>query len=248
MRMKRIIVFIFCMLPLVAFSKTAKEAKYDRGIVMKTFIPKGQWMVGATFSYSEHVDDNFEFLSVLKDINSEGYTFKVTPLVSYAIRDNISIGGRFAYSRSYTKLDNIDLSLGDDLSFQVEDYHDVSNTFSGAVFLRTYLNLGDSTRFGLFNEARVTYGYSTSKSTTGTDLDLSGMHQLKHSLNIGVAPGLTVFINDFSAVEASVNVAGLDFKWYDQTKDQVYKGSRRSSSANFKINLLSIDLGIVFYL
>ncbi|MCD7849740.1 MAG: hypothetical protein LUH63_08380 [Parabacteroides sp.] len=203
---------------------------------------------GATFSYSEHVDDNFEFLSVLKDINSEGYTFKVTPLVSYAIRDNISIGGRFAYSSSYTKLDNIDLSLGDDLSFQVEDYHDVSNIFSGAVFLRTYLNLGDSKRFGLFNEARVTYGYSTSKSTTGTDLDLSGMQQLKHSLNIGVAPGLTVFINDFSAVEASVNVAGLDFKWYDQTKDQVYKGSRRSSSANFKINLLSIDLGIVFYL
>ena len=96
MRMKRIIVFIFCMLPLVAFSKTAKEAKYDRGIVMKTFIPKGQWMVGTTFSYSEHVDDNFEFLSVLKDINSEGYTFKVTPLVSYAIRNNISIGGRFA--------------------------------------------------------------------------------------------------------------------------------------------------------
>lgn len=114
--------------------------------------------------------------------------------------------------------------------------------------MRTYLNLGDSKRFGLFNEARVTYGYSTSKSITGKDIDLSGMHQLKHSLNIGVAPGLTVFINDFAAVEASVNVAGLDFKWYDQTKDQVYKGSRRASSANFKINLLSIDLGIVFYL
>lgn len=244
--MKKAVIAFFCCL--ISFVGLAKDTKYDRGIVMKTFIPKGQWMVGTTFSYSEHVDDNFEFLSVLKDINSEGYTFKVTPLVSYAIRDNISIGGRFAYSRSYTKLDNIDLSLGDDLSFQVKDYHDVSNTFSGAVFLRTYLNLGDSKRFGLFNEARVTYGYSTSKSTTGTDIDLSGMHQLKHSLNIGVAPGLTVFINDFAAVEASVNVAGLDFKWYDQTKDQVYKGSRRASSANFKINLLSIDLGIVFYL
>lgn len=242
---KYLYILLFCLVSLFA---VAKETKYDRGIVMKTFIPKGQWMVGATFSYSEHVDDNFEFLSVLKDINSEGYTFKVTPLVSYAIRNNISIGGRFAYSRSYTKLDKIDLSLGDDLSFSVEDYHDISSTYSGAVFIRTYLNLGDSKRFGLFNEARVTYGYSTSKSTTGLGPDLSGMHQLKHSLNIGVAPGLTVFINDFSAVEASVNVAGLDFKWYDQTKDQVYKGSRRASSANFKINLLSIDLGIVFYL
>lgn len=245
------ILIVICLFPLLAFTKEPKEAektKHDRGIVMQTFIPKGQWMVGTTFSYSEHVDDNFEFLSVLKDINSEGYSFKVTPLVSYAIRNNISIGGRLAYSRSYTKLDNIDLSLGDDLSFSIADYHDVSNTFSGAVFLRTYLNLGDSKRFGLFNEARVTYGYSTSKSTTGIGVDLSGMHQLKHSLNIGVAPGLTVFINDFTAVEASVNVAGLDFKWYDQTKDQVYQGSRRASSANFKINLLSIDLGIVFYL
>ena len=73
---------------------SARENKYDRGIVMKTFIPKGQWMVGATFSYSEHVDDNFEFMSLLKDIDSEGYTFKVTPLVSYFIRDNISIGGQ----------------------------------------------------------------------------------------------------------------------------------------------------------
>ena len=60
----------------------AKKNKYDRGIVMKTFIPKGQWMVGATFSYNEHVDQNFEFLSVLKDINSEGYSFKVTPFTT----------------------------------------------------------------------------------------------------------------------------------------------------------------------
>lgn len=215
---------------------------------MKTFIPKGQWMVGATFSYNEHVDDNFEFLSVLKDINSEGYTFKVTPLVSYFIKDNISIGGRFAYSRSFTKLDNISLELGDDLSFEVQDYHSTSNTYTASVFLRTYLNLGDSKRFGLFNEARVSYGYSESSGSTGKGVDLSGLYQLKHNLNISVAPGLTCFINDFTAVEASVSVAGLNFNWYDQTRDQVNKGSRTASSANFKINLLSIDLGIVFYL
>lgn len=63
-----------------------------------------------------------------------------------------------------------------------------------------------------------------------------------------MAPGITCFVNDFTAVEASINVAGLNFNWYDQTRNQVYKGSRTSSSANFKINLLSIDLGIVFYL
>lgn len=232
----------------VSVPAQAKGSKYDRGIVMKTIVPKGQWMVGASFSYSEHVDENFEFLSVLKDINSAGYSFKVTPLVSYFIRDNISIGGRFAYSRSYTKLDNIKLALGEDLSFEVQDYNSVGNTYSGAVFLRTYLNLGDSKRFGLFNEARVSYGFSESDGSSGTGVDLTGMYELKHNLNIGIAPGITCFINDFTAVEASINVAGLNFNWYDQKRDQVYQGTRTSSSANFKINLLSIDLGIVFYL
>ena len=225
--MKKHLFFLFLSVLFFSLPVQAKKNKYDRGIVMKTFIPKGQWMVGTTFSYSEHVDDNFEFLSVLK---------------------NISIGGRFAYGRTVTNLNNLSLELGDDLSFDVSDYESTSNTFTTAVFLRTYLNLGDSKRFGLFNEARVSYGYSESNGSSGTGVDLSGLYQLKHNLNIGVAPGITVFVNDFAAVEASISVAGLNFNWYDQTRDQVYKGKRTSSSANFKINLLSVDLGIVFYL
>lgn len=246
--MKRLFSLIVLLIMCGVLPVTAKKNKYDRGIEMKTFIPKGQWMVGTTFSYSEHVDENFEFLSVLKDIESDGYTFKVTPLVSYFIRDNVSIGGRFSYARSNTNLGNLSLELGDDLSFDVENYVATSNTYTAAIFIRTYLNLGDSKRFGLFNEARLSYGYSESNSSSGTGIDLSGLYQLKHNLNIGVAPGITCFINDYVAAEASVNVAGLNFNWYDQTKDQVYHGKRTSSSANFKINLLSIDLGIVFYL
>lgn len=98
--MKKLIFTCLCLLCLYP-SLGAKGTKYDRGIVMKTFIPKGQWMVGATFSYSEHVDDNFEFLSVLKDMDTEGYTFKVTPLVSYFIRDNISIGASGLFAHLY---------------------------------------------------------------------------------------------------------------------------------------------------
>ena len=225
----------------------AERTVYDPGIEMKTFIPKGQWMVGATFSYNEHVDDNFEFMSVLKDITSDGYTFKVTPLVSYFVKDNISIGARFAYGRSITNLGNLSLELGDDLSFSVDNFKSVSNTYTGALFARMYLNLGDSKRFGLFSEGRVAYGYSESNSSSGTGADLSGVYQLKHNLNIGFSPGITCFMDNHVAVEASVNVAGLNFNWYDQTRDQVEKGERHSSSASFKINLLSVDIGIVFF-
>lgn len=246
--MKKFLALLIAVLTLCPSAMMARGDKYDRGIIMQTFIPKGVWMTGATFSYSEQVNDNFDFMSLLKDINAESYTFKVTPLVSYFIRDNISIGGRLTYGRTYTKIDNLSLELGDDINFTIDEMHDKSNSYSASVFLRTYLNLGDSKRFGLFNEARVVYGFSKSTNSANFGNGLSGVHQLKHNLNLGIAPGLTCFINDFTAVEASVAVAGLNFNWYDQKKDQVYTGKRTSSSANFKINLLSIDLGIVFYL
>lgn len=245
--MKHIILGTALLLAAGTLPVAAKGTKFDRGIEQKTFIPKGQWMCGASFSYSEHTDDNFKWL-VVDDINSVGYTFKVSPIVSYFIRDNVAIGGRLAYSRSSTDLGNLSLNLGDDLNFDLSNYKDKSHTVSGAFFIRTYLNLGDSKRFGLFSEGRMTYGYGQSKVEDGTGDDLKGTHQIKQNLNFGLAPGITCFINDYTAVEAAVDVLGLDFKWYDQKTNQVEKGKRTSSGANFQINLLSISLGITFYL
>jgi hypothetical protein len=41
---------------------------------------------------------------------------------------------------------------------------------------------------------------------------------------------------------------GLQYKWTEQTTDKVKEGKSRSGGANFKINLLSINLGMTFYL
>ena len=242
--MKHILIMLLlvCSIPAMA-----RGNNFDRGIEQKTFIQKGKWMVGASFSYSEHTDDNFKWL-VMDDVTSTGYTFKVSPVVSYFIRDNIAIGGRVAYSRGLTDLGNLSLNLGDDLSFDLSNYKDKSHTVSGSFFIRNYLTLGDSKRFGLFNEARVTYGYGQSNVEDGTGDELKGTHQIKQNLNFGVAPGITCFINNYVAVEAAIDVLGLDFKWYDQKTNQVETGKRTNSGANFKINLLSINLGITFYI
>lgn len=80
--MKRIIIILviafLCTGLMQAQTKILGRKVFDRGIQSHTFIPKGQWMVGSTFSYSEHEDDNYKFL-VLEKIESTGYTFKVSP-------------------------------------------------------------------------------------------------------------------------------------------------------------------------
>ena len=49
------------------------------------------------------------------------------------------------------------------------------------------------------------------------------------------------------AVEVSINLIGLDFKWAEQVTNQVEHSSYRKSSANFKVNIFSINIGVCTY-
>lgn len=241
--MKYVYLFLLLTLPFVLYSKT----KMDRGMQKSVFIPKGQWLIGSTFSYSEHEDDNYKFL-VLKDINSLGYNFKISPYAGYFFRDNVAAGLRLSYTRSFSDLSNIELSLDDDLSFGISNAVYLEHMMQATGFIRTYIGLGGSKVFGLFNEARLGYGYGQGRNTTGYGEQQTGTYQTISSLQIGIAPGLAAFITDFASVEVSVGVMGLDFKWIDQKTNQVESGSRRKSKGDFKIDLFSINIGMTFYI
>lgn len=221
--------------------------RIDREVQKQVFIPKGTWMVGGTVSYSEHDEDNLNYL-VLKDVEGKGYDFSVSPYVGYFFRDNIAAGIRFAYNRDYLDLENFELNLGEDFHISLDNLYYLEHKYEVSGFLRTYIPIGRSKIFGLFNEARVTYGYGRGKNSTGTGTTYDGTFQTVNNLQIGMAPGLTAFISDWSAVEVSVGLMGFNFKWTDQTTNQVEEGARRTSSGNFKINLFSISIGMTFYL
>lgn len=221
--------------------------RFDRGIEQHTFVPKGQWIAGSSISYSEYSNDNYKFL-IIEGIDGSGYSFKVSPLVCYTFKDNLAAGARGSYSRSLTKLDHIGINIDDDLNFDVKDLYNLTHSYSGTAVLRSYINLGDSKRFGLYNEVQFTVGGSQSKLVNGKGESLTGTYETGTNLQIGMAPGLVAFINNYTAVEVSIGVLGFNYAKTKQVTDQVYVGERSSSSANFKINIFSIGLGIAFYL
>lgn len=223
------------------------QLKFDREIKTGLFVPKGAWLVGTTLSYTEMRSSDFKLL-VLKDMSGDGYTFKISPFCGYFFADNMAAGMRLAYARSYVNLENLDLDLGDDLSFNVADQDFLEHSVMVSGFLRTYMGLGNSKVFGFFNEARLSYGFGQGKDTSGKGNDKTGTYQTTHNLQIGVAPGLAAFVTNFAAVEVSVGVMGFDFKWVQQTRNQVESGKYNKSSGNFKIDLFSINIGMTFYL
>lgn len=222
--------------------------RYNRSIINYPVAARGQWMFGLNASYTNHVNDNYELLNILKDADTEGYTFKVNPFFAYFFRENRAVGSRFTYQRTFMKINNVSLEFDDDLDFSIQDVYFLEHLYSGSGFIRSYVGLGSSKRFGLFNETYIMFSGGNAKILRGDGENLNGTYSKIRALNVGVTPGLTAFITNNVGVEVSFGVAGFEYRKEKQIHNQVEVGERRSSGINFKIDLFSINIGLAVYL
>lgn len=227
--------------------KRRKIERVNRDDLKATFIPKGQFMFGGTVNFQEYDDDNINML-VLKNMNYEGHTFSLSPSVGYFVANNLAVGARYSYNRNYFYLGQFDLNLGEDFNISLSDLYYLGHTHKGSVFLRNYVPLGRSRVFAFFSEIAATYAQTNAKNSTGKGEDYDGSYEVSHAVQLGFTPGLTAFFTNFAAAEVSIGVMGLNYKWGDMKTNQIESGRTRSGGANFKINLFSINIGMIFYL
>ena len=237
---------------LLAFSAGAAtihaQVTFERGMSTPvTFVPKGEWVTGVSVSYAAEKEHNYNFL-IVEGIKGRGYTFKISPTVMYAFQDNMTAGGRFNYSRSLVKVDEGSFVLGSDLGYDLDHVYSLSHNYSATGLFRYYISLFGSNRFALFNEVQCTLGGGQSKLASGTGEALSGTYQRNFKLNVGVTPGVMMFLNNYSAMEVNVGVLGFNYTHTKAITDQIYEANVHADRANFKINLFSITFGVMFYL
>lgn len=233
-----------------AIPPTRAERISERGItnLTQTFIAKGSWIAGSNLSYSTHINEGYT-LAIVEGINSEGYTFRVSPMVAYAIRDNMALGIRGTYSRSNLTVDSANLKFGDDetgTEININKFKAVRHSYSIAGIWRQYIPLGRSKRFALFNE--ISLGAGGTESIFAADQPIKGTYEEGYTISLGVSPGLIAFASNDVAIEVNVGVMGINFSDVKQVHNQVATGTRRTSYMNFNVNLLSIGVGVSFYL
>lgn len=243
--LRRIVLAAVCLVGTM-FAACAQE-EFKRGLEQYSFIPKGQWITGVSVSYSQSTQDNYQFF-IVEGINADTYTFKVSPMVMFCFKDNVAAGGRFAYSRSLARVDRASVIIDSETSYDIDNLYSLSHTYSGMAAMRNYISFGDNKRFGMFNEIQLQISGGQSKLCNGTGRDLTGTYERSFGLNVGLAPGMIMFLNNYSAIEVNVGVLGFNYNSTKSTTDQIYVARRNSQQANFKINLFSITFGVAFYL
>ena len=223
------------------------ERRQRRGIsnLRTEFVPKGQWVFGGSISYSTHSNNDYTFL-IIEDIQSNGYQFKISPLVGYAYAKNSLVGVRFGYSRSLTELDNASLTI---TSLDNAFYYSLKHSYNVEALWRKYIPLGrNNKRFALFAEVSLAMGGSQSKLASGPSNALSGTYATSFDVALGVNPGIAAFLTNNFAIEVNVGVFGFNYSRNRQINNQVVSGTTSTSQMNFKVNIFSIGLGASFYL
>ena len=229
--------------------KHKNDRHFDRGLTNYQFISKGEWICGITASYSGFNSDDSDLFLLVKDFNFTGSLFGVHPFVGYFVANNQCIGIKLGYSATNGDLGNFNLAIMEDMNISLSDLNFTARNYSAGVFHRAYLGLTRGGQIGVFNETSLTFQSGTSHFARGNkDTGITDTKTITNEIVLGLNPGISVFVLDNVSANVSVGILGLNYKHSKQYVDNVEVGQYISSGANFKINILNINIGITVHI
>lgn len=214
-----------------------------RNLDQRLFMPKAAKSAGVQFSYFDLTSTDSELLMLVQGLNAFGTYFSVAPYVSYAIKDNKSVGMKIRYSSGQAGVTDADLSLlSDDLTLSIQDIQGSTHSFTSELFYRSYIGLDRQGRFGLFND--IALQYSTSKKAFALDAEGPDAYTLANKVKIAMRPGLEVFVMNNVSTIFSIGIGGISYTNTKYVKDGVAVGTNNVSRARFMLDLVDISMGM----
>ena len=226
----------------------ADSAKaYGRRLEQRLFITKGEFGVGAQFSYLDLASSDSQVLMLLQNFNAYAKTFSVSPLVSYAFADNRSVGIQMKYSTSDVVVSQADLSLlSEDLKLDIKDVEAHDNSIQTSVFYRSCIGLDSHGRFGLFNDILLSYTRGrTSFIHDGVGMDA---YTISNRVGLSLHPGLELFVTNNISVHFSIGIGGVSYTGTKCIKAGSVTGRRDASNARFYLDMTDIAFGMTLHL
>lgn len=224
------------------------NGRFDRGIVNHLFVKKKTWMTGLTASYIDYDSEDTKFLSFIKDFNANAKALSINPFVGYFVKPNVCVGLKLGYETVLADLKHLKINIDDDMNLDLSNMSFDQKILKNTFFYRSYVGIDAGKRFGLFNETSLSFNTGNSTYKRGKEENRKVTDTKIREFQIGLSPGLTVFIMENVSTELSFNVVGFKYTEEKQTTNGVSSGWRNTSGANFKINLLNINIGMVIYL
>lgn len=210
----------------------------------KLIIPKGEWQFGAQMAHASYKSDNSEILMLINPLNANVSAGMFSPFLSYAYRDNRTVGMRLNYFEANIAVDDLTLDLlNDGLSFDVSDLTGGTRTWSAALYHRNYFGLDDRGRFGVICEFALSYGGTHSNFASQPD-----SYTLANKAKLSFSPGFVVFVMNNVSTSLTVGMADVYYNNVSCYREGELTGTRHKLGTRFGLDLLGINMGISVHL
>ena len=222
--------------------------RYDRGLNNYLFVPKGQWAFGVTAYYGEWDTDDVQFLDFLNDFNFTGSAFSIKPYISYFIGHNQAIGMKIGYTRNKFDIGNLTVNFEDDIDFTIEDVEYHTKNYSASFFYRYYIGLDKGHRFAIYSESELEFSLGDGYFKRIIDSEPRETRTSSSKLSINFGPGFCVFLHEKASFNISFGVFSIYYKEEDQRTNDTERGSRSTTGASFKFNVLNVSMGVALHI
>jgi len=203
--------------------------------------------IGLTVSYGTITSDDTDYMLILDDLNFSGSIFTINPSFSYFVKDNLSFGARFGYSKTDGHIDNAALDLGEanDMNISFSDINLNSTSSSFGIFMRSYAGIDAKGHFGLFAELEASYKTGKSVFSYKSNEEIKYTHSNNRQFKFSFNPGCAVFVFPNVCTTLSFGLGGVQYTKVTQTDSEgKVIGTREASKMLFRLNLANIRIGL----
>lgn len=188
-------------------------------------IEKGTWTIGGQMSF-QSFKENLNFNS--NDQERKTTQFSINPNASYAISENLLLGGIIGYT--YNKAES-----GNPFT-----PNSTINNYRIGTYLKKYISIINNFAFNVQTELNYIY------SKLEFDSDDFGS---SNTFDIGFRPGLSLFLNNNFALETQIGFLGYSYSNTNRQNNNVPGGivDGSSSSFNFNLNAANLFFGVTYF-
>ena len=203
---------------------------------------KGNWYYKLSFSLSDKQLDN---VTRLFDKVQEGqdFTYNIRLSGGKYVGQYFALGAGLGYTQSRFTGSLIN-SDSDTINAQ-----SISRNFNFAPGIRVSMPLTKNQRLSLYND--VGFSFRFGRSLTRDIEKQDEIEQTKGKqfvFGVGLTPGVTFFVMENFAFEIGINVMGYRLNIEDSTFNNEVESRRVEHDVNFRINILSLNLGAAYYI
>ncbi|MCA6073468.1 hypothetical protein [Fulvivirga sedimenti] len=242
-----LVFFLFITNGLIAQRKDSSGTKYTPYELMSSFyndnfrpFKKGNVYLGAAFSLQNRKLTNSSNILV-NVVDGERLNYDLLLGTGYFIGEYGMVGLDIKYYQSKFQGDVIQQP-------DTVQSNTITRGFSLTPNFRTAIPLTRNERLSFFVVMGATVGSSNSLTRNITNPDVvDKVYSEDINFRLGVSPGVTFFAIESFAFEIQLDLLGYELSVSDKRTNEGPESRVINQSVDFKINLLSLQLGLAYY-